>query len=472
MRIETMKEMDGTGEGQPVPKTASEAAAFFRCAVLASSMMGARCATNYGDACAGSAARVSCRGCSAGRAREALLRGVSASERVVSPALALPMPPRRRCEECGMDMGSSRHTPTTCRRTADALRAAASSGAAMARAAEREALAKRRSEDRERARAEQRAKSAAARAERAEARKVDRAAKAAERAARAEHCAQPRPRTPESAARAMRKAARAALLASGMLPADADRRRAAHANRVDASERAGMVCPRIGCGNPAGLSKIGTWCQRCINIARMTLRRRTGARVAPDQIAQWLNDRPQFSKPPIEWDTVTDLGVVSDGVIAARMGVSKAAVRHARLARGIEPYKAGQIRQVHDPASGVPPQRPDDVRDANGRIVWTNVDWSMGSDGTIAKAINSNITTVRAARERLGLPCARDRGLLSPRIDWSVVPFGTMSDRQIARILGTNRATVRDHRRAAGVAPFPGRGRARRAAPAAEPVES
>lgn len=434
MRIETMKEMDGTGEGQPVPKTASEAAAFFRCAVLACSMMGARCATNYGDACAGSAARVSCRGCSAGGAREALLRGVSASERVVSPALALPMPPRRRCEECGMDMGSSRHTPTTCRRTADALRAAASSGAAMARAAEREALAKRRSDERERARAEQRAKSAAVRAERAGARKVERAAKAAERTARA-----------------MRKAARAALLASGVPPADVYRRRAAHANRVDASERAGMVCPRIGCGNPAGQSKAGPWCARCLNIARNCLGRKNKATATHEEVARWLSERPSLSKERIDWDAVSDLGKVPDRELARRLKVSPAAVKQARQARGIP--GAHRLARPQTSTGVQMEQSRECMRDERGRVRWDLVDWSRGSDADIAQAVGSCISSVRAARERLGIQSARARGAIPPLFDWSTVPLGQMSDRRLAAMIGYSRNAVAAARERLGIAP-------------------
>lgn len=448
MRIETMKEMDGTGEGQPVPKTASEAAAFFRCAVLACSMMGARCATNYADACAGSAARVSCRGCPAGRAREALLRGVSASERAVSPALALPMPPRRRCEDCGMDMGSNRHTLTSCRRASEALRAAVSGGVATQRAADRAAHAERVRADKARAEEARRQKSALAKAERAEAKRIQREAREAERIA-----ARLARGEPKESRRARQRAKRQALIDAGLPVGSTKRCCAETKRRVDIAERAGMICPRIGCGNPASQSRIGPWCKRCINSARMCLRRRPGGDT-PENIAQWLTDRPSMAKPRTDWSAVPDLGKVPDRELARRIGVSPVAVRHAREARGIPLCQRGQRRTAREVSPCAGRMTPDSVRDERGCIVWTMVDWSVGSDANIAAAIGSNMSTVRAARERLGIDSARKRGAVPPRIDWSTVPLGTMSDRDIARMTGTNRQTVQHARERLGIPPF------------------
>lgn len=445
--IQTMDAMNGTPDGQPVPRTTEEAAAFFRCGALACSMMGVRCAANYADGCAGSPARVSCRGCPAGKAREHLLRGTPAP-RVVSPALSLPMPPRRKCEECGMDMGSARHTPTSCRRTADALRAATSSSAALQRAADRAAQVERAKAERDRIAEAKRARSEVAKAERREARQREREAREAERAA-----ARVARGEPAESLRARRRAKRAALAEAGF-PVDSTKRCCAETKRrVDIAERAGMICPRIDCGNPASQSRIGPWCKRCINIARMCLRRRPGGDT-PENIAQWLTERPAMSKPRTDWDAVPDLGKVPDRELARRLGVSPVAVGQARDARGIPRCQRGQSRVLPDVSPCAGNMTPDNVRDERGCIVWTRVDWSAGSDADIAKAIGSNISTVRAARERLGIPSARRRGAIAPLFDWSAVPLGKMSDRDIARNIGMSRNAVAAARERLGIPPF------------------
>ena len=52
----------------------------------------------------------------------------------------------------------------------------------------------------------------------------------------------------------------------------------------------------------------------------------------------------------IDWDAVTDLGVVHDGVIARRLGVSPSAVRYRRLTRGIAALPPGRPRKRPTPA--------------------------------------------------------------------------------------------------------------------------
>ena len=433
--IETKIEMDGrAGDPQPVPKCKADAEAFFFCSVLACRLMGHRCAQNYVDGMAGAASRVSCRGCKAGKARERLLRG-QAAPKVVNVGLAAPE--RRRCESCGMQVGSMRHTPTACRRATEAIQAAASPYEAQRRAEARAAAMARAAAERARVLAAKAAANEVAKAERAKARQEARAAKIeAETKAKAEKLAA------RQEARERKTAERESLRLERIANGTSRRRSTVNAcrsgttSRVPAAEREGVACQRPGCNHAAGLSHVGPFCPRCISVARSALHRQ-GVDTAPaDALTAWMMANQTREQKPLKfWDTVEDLGLVPDAEIAKRYGVSKAAVGMARRARSIFVISPGEQTIRTGSRRGFP-------------FDWSAVDWSVGNDLVVAVTYGLSPHTVTAARIRLGIPPARERGIGRKPVDWDAEPMlGHVSDSVLARKYGVSKSAVVDARR-------------------------
>lgn len=138
-------------------------------------------------------------------------------------------------------------------------------------------------------------------------------------------------------------------------------------------------------------------------------------------------------KKRIDWDTVPDLGSVSDSIIAKRLGVTKQAVHGARKARGIKAAR---------------PKAAD--------IDWAAItDMGIVSDPVIAARIGVAGSTICRKRAELGIPAYVGKGTGTGRptlpIDWANVGLGQTTDTAIACKLGCAVSTVNLHRHNLGI---------------------
>lgn len=124
----------------------------------------------------------------------------------------------------------------------------------------------------------------------------------------------------------------------------------------------------------------------------------------------------------IDWSSIDDLGVTPDTVIAKRLGCTPAAVRQARVKRGIPTQNA--VPTVVD---------------------WDNEpDLGVVSDSVLAARHGLSFNSVRSARLRRKIPPATppsQRGFVWTGIDW------TKNDTTIAADHGYSRRAVGDARR-------------------------
>ena len=127
----------------------------------------------------------------------------------------------------------------------------------------------------------------------------------------------------------------------------------------------------------------------------------------------------------IDWAAVPDLGQVSDGAVAERIGCTRRTVCTARNELGIAPYV-----------------RP--------RPNWSKIeDWDTASDEEIAARMGCHKQSVSRRRRELGLP-RPDSGWF---VDWSQAKgmWGKATDREIAAHLGCTEPAVVYHRKKHGI---------------------
>jgi hypothetical protein len=109
--------------------------------------------------------------------------------------------------------------------------------------------------------------------------------------------------------------------------------------------------------------------------------------------AEVLPEEPRKASWVVDWDDVRDLGRVPDGRLARRLGVTPAAVRNARLVRGIPAHEKRTARTGAHPGT------------------WVKVDPLLGTmpDTELARRFGVRVGMVRSRRARLGIPvwCAR-----------------------------------------------------------------
>lgn len=91
----------------------------------------------------------------------------------------------------------------------------------------------------------------------------------------------------------------------------------------------------------------------------------------------------------VAWDEVQDLGQMPDAKLGRRLGVTAAAVRSARLSRGIPAY-----------------ERRRTARTGSHPGTWPKVDPLLGQmpDAEVARRFGIPVGMVRSRRAKLGIP--------------------------------------------------------------------
>ncbi|HSL83195.1 MAG TPA: hypothetical protein VLF66_10480, partial [Thermoanaerobaculia bacterium] len=142
-------------------------------------------------------------------------------------------------------------------------------------------------------------------------------------------------------------------------------------------------------------------------------------------------------RPPIEWteEMIALLGTASDQAVAEALGVGRHSVKQKRQGLRIPPFHP----PPHDKNQAYPWQPEDLAR--LGKV----------SDGTLARALGLNPTTVRTKRHSLGIAPFQPN---PPAIEWTpakIAQLGKSSDRRVAEELGISARSVLAKRLALGI---------------------
>lgn len=143
-------------------------------------------------------------------------------------------------------------------------------------------------------------------------------------------------------------------------------------------------------------------------------------------------------RPRIEWteDMIAALGTASDAAVAEALGLNRSTVRSKRQRLGIPPF--------HPP--------PHDLQQG---YTWRSEDLALlgkVSDGSLARALDLNTSTVTVKRQKLGIPPFQPK---PPPIEWTpakIERLGKAPDHQIAEELGISTSSVLAKRQELGIA--------------------
>ena len=155
--------------------------------------------------------------------------------------------------------------------------------------------------------------------------------------------------------------------------------------------------------------------------------------------------------PAIDWSLVEDLGKVQDAVIGKRLGVSVGVVCYQRKIRGIP--AAPKIKNVAVKVKRIRVRKKvEKTKLVDPSKVLIDLvsapDLGVSSDNVISKRLGVDPTTVKRAREKLGIP-ARP----SPYINWDEIDF-SLSNRALAKILKRDKSSVASARKRRGLPAF------------------
>ena len=126
----------------------------------------------------------------------------------------------------------------------------------------------------------------------------------------------------------------------------------------------------------------------------------------------------------IDWEGVSDLGLVPDSVIAERFSVSPSAVGHARRLRGVPVFR---------------------------KVDWDSVcDLGMSTDSAISERLGVQYGLVWEARRRRGIQQRKVHSIMWNEVD----ELGRVPDSEVAKRLGVTQSSVSRARRRLGIVSF------------------